>query len=179
MGACLQGDQRFPDYAGRNFAEIGQLTGGDPWDVYFDILVAAGAEMESIQFVGMLFTDAHLAEMIRHPLFSLTADTWSSRIDGPLADQSRHTICFAGHIHFLTHHTRALGTLSLDWLTASTPAAGPGGSCSVTGDQRFGLTPHPLVRRGLINSPPGARQTGLPNGTVGGTASPRAGRGLG
>jgi N-acyl-D-amino-acid deacylase len=110
----LQGDHRFPDYAGKNFREIAELTGTDPWDVYFDILRTAGLEMESMQLVGMLFTDEHLAEMIRHPLFSLTADTWSSRIDGPLAEQTRHPICFAGHIHFLTHHTRAMHTLRLE-----------------------------------------------------------------
>jgi hypothetical protein len=54
------------------------ITHKDPWDAYFDIL---------------------LAEMTRHPLFNLTADTWSSRIDGPLAEQTRHTICFAGYGH--------------------------------------------------------------------------------
>lgn len=111
----LQGDQRFPEYAGKDFVSIGRMTGRDPWDVYFDIMVAAGPQMESMQFVGMLFTDEHLAEMIRHPLFSLTADTWSSRIDGPLAEQTRHSICFAGHVHFLTHHTRTLGTLGLEY----------------------------------------------------------------
>lgn len=113
--AYLQGDHRFPEFgSGKSFAEVGEETGRDPWDVYFDVLETAGAEMESVQFVGELFTDDHLADMIRHPLFSLTADTWSSRIDGPLTEQTKHVICFAGHIHFLTHHTRARGTLRLE-----------------------------------------------------------------
>jgi N-acyl-D-amino-acid deacylase len=44
----------------------------------------------------------------------LTADTWSSRIDGLLAEQTRHPICFAGHVHFLTHHVRECHTLRLE-----------------------------------------------------------------
>ena len=110
----IQGDRRFPEFDGKHLGEIAAMQGKDPWDAYFDILLATGDEMESMQAVGVLFTEEHLAEMIRHPLFNLTSDTWSSRIDGPLAQQTRHPICFAGHIHFLTHHVRECGTLRLE-----------------------------------------------------------------
>lgn len=110
----IQGDHRFPEFDGQHLGEIAEMQGKDPWDAYFDILLATGDEIESMQAVGILFTEEHLAEMIRHPLFNLTADTWSSRVDGPLAQQTRHPICFAGHVHFLTHHVRECGTLRLE-----------------------------------------------------------------
>jgi N-acyl-D-amino-acid deacylase len=105
---------RVPAVQWQNFREIAQLWGKDEWDCYFDILADAGRGMESIQVVGILFTDEHLAEMIRHPLFSLSADTWSSRVDGPLSEVTRFPLPYCGHIHYLTHHVRERGTLTLE-----------------------------------------------------------------
>lgn len=110
----LQGSPEFPELNGRSFAEISQLWRKDAWDCYFDVLLAAGRQMESIQLIGMLFTEEHLAEMISHPLFMLSADTFSSRTDGPLAQVLQHPLPYAGHVHFLTHHVRERGTLRLE-----------------------------------------------------------------
>lgn len=110
----LQGSAQFPELSGRTFAEISEIMRKDPWECYFDILAAAGTKLESLQLIGTLFTEGHLAEMIRHPLFSLSADTFSSRIDGPLADVIQHPLPFAGHVHFLTHHARSKHTLTME-----------------------------------------------------------------
>jgi N-acyl-D-amino-acid deacylase len=110
----IEGSRTHPEIDGKNFREIAELWGRDEWDCYFDILVEAGREMESIQVVGMLFTEEHLAEMIRHPLFSLSADTWSSRTDGPLSEVTRFPLPYCGHVHYLTHHVREMGTLRLE-----------------------------------------------------------------
>ncbi len=110
----LQGSPQFPELEGKSFAEISELWGKDPWDCYFDVMLAAGPGFESIQLIGMLFTEEHLAEMICHPLFMLSADTFSSRTDGPLAKVLRHPLPYAGHVHFLTHHVREKGTLTLE-----------------------------------------------------------------
>jgi N-acyl-D-amino-acid deacylase len=64
--------------------------------------------------VGRLFTDEHLAEMISHPLFCLGVDTFTSTVEGPLAQVSKHPLAYAGHVHYLTHHVRELGTLRLE-----------------------------------------------------------------
>jgi N-acyl-D-amino-acid deacylase len=64
--------------------------------------------------MGVLFTEEHLAEVIRHPLFSLAVDGWTSRIDGPLAERSRHPLNYAGMVHYLTHHVRERHTLRLE-----------------------------------------------------------------
>ena len=70
--------------------------------------------MESILLIGELFTDEHLAEMISHPLFSLGVDGYTSALDVGLDAISAHPVCFAGHVHYLTHHVRELGTLPLE-----------------------------------------------------------------
>jgi N-acyl-D-amino-acid deacylase len=62
----------------------------DVWDCYFDILVAAGSELDHLLALGFLFTEEHVAEMVRHPLFSLEGDIPSSSLDGPLRDRVRH-----------------------------------------------------------------------------------------
>lgn len=104
----------YPELRGKNFVEIAELWGKDPWDCYFDILANAGAKMASLNVIGLLFTEEHMAEMISHPLFNLAVDTFSSRIDGPLAEQMRHPLSYAGMVHYLTHHVREKRTLRLE-----------------------------------------------------------------
>ena len=52
--------------------------------------------------------------MIAHPLFSLGVDGYASALDIGLDGISGHPVCFAGHVHYLTHHVRELGTLPLE-----------------------------------------------------------------
>lgn len=129
----------YPDLDGRSFPEIARILGKDEWDCFFDILAAAGEAMESVLMVGRLFTDEHMAEMISHPLFSLGVDGFTVTVDGPLADVARHPLCYAGHVHYLTHHVRARGTLRLEEAIrkmTSMPAA------------HFGLAGRGLVHEG-------------------------------
>jgi N-acyl-D-amino-acid deacylase len=110
----LQTSPDFPELKGKSFPEIAELRGTDEWDAFFDVLEAAGPALESVLMVGELFTDEHLAEMISHPLFCLGVDTFTSRADGPLAEVTRHPLSYAGHVHYLTHHVREQGTLTLE-----------------------------------------------------------------
>lgn len=135
----LQGSAEYPDFDGLDFAAISSLWGKDPWDCYFDILAAAGAGLESVLTIGLLFTDEHLREMISHPLFSLGVDTFSSRVDGPLSRVTRHPLAYAGTVHYLTEHVRTRGTLRLEEAIrkmTSMPAA------------HFGLSDRGLLRPG-------------------------------
>lgn len=104
----------FPELEGKSFPEIAELRGTDEWDCLFDILSASGPALESVLMVGELFTDEHLAEMISHPLFSLGVDTFTSTVEGPLADVTRHPLSYAGHVRYLTHHVGEQGTLTLE-----------------------------------------------------------------
>lgn len=111
----LQGSPQYPGLEGKDFNEIGALLGRDPWEAYFDILADSGPAIESLLLIGELFTDDHLAEMISHPLFSLGVDGYTAALDSPdLEAISAHPVCFAGHVHYLTHHVRELGTLPLE-----------------------------------------------------------------
>ncbi|HZO97640.1 MAG TPA: D-aminoacylase [Gaiellaceae bacterium] len=110
----LQASPRYPGLEGRDFLEIAALMGRDPWDAYFDILADAGPAIESVLLVGELFTDEHLAEMISHPLFCLGVDGYTAALDGGLDAVAGHPVCFAGHVHYLTHHVREAGTLPLE-----------------------------------------------------------------
>lgn len=102
----------FPEIVGKNFMEIADLWHKDPWDCYFDILAAAGSRMSDVIGVGVLFTDAHVADMVSHPLFCLEADTFTSDIDSPLRDKMPYKSSFGGMLHFITRHVREQRTLS-------------------------------------------------------------------
>ena len=110
----LVSSTEFPEMIGKTFIEIGQHWGKDPWDSFFDVLAAAGPKLDACGMVGRLFTEAHMAAMVRHPLFSLGVDGACSRIDGPLSRVRRHPINFAGMVHFLTWHVREKGFLRLE-----------------------------------------------------------------
>jgi len=110
----LQGSREFPGLEGKTFPEIARVLGKDEWECFFDILAAEGAALESALMVGRLFTDEHLAEMIGHPLFCLGVDTFTSTTDGPLSQVTKHPLAYSGHVHYLTHHVRELGTLRLE-----------------------------------------------------------------
>jgi len=107
-------EKPFPELVGKNFQEIAALWGKDPWDCYFDIMAAAGAGLDELIAVGMLFTDRHVDEMVSHPLFSLEADIVSSDLDSPLRDKLPFKASYAGMIHFLTCHVRRRKTLRLE-----------------------------------------------------------------
>lgn len=137
----LQNSPQFPELNGLTFPEIASRRDQDVWDAYFDVLSAAGAGMGNLIMVGDLFTEEHLADMISHPLFSLGVDAYSSVDHGPLSDITTSPLSFSGHVHYLTHHVREKGTLSLEEAVrkmAGMPA------------RRFGLAGRGLLREGYF-----------------------------
>ncbi|WP_022887338.1 N-acyl-D-amino-acid deacylase family protein [Glaciibacter superstes] len=135
----LQNSPEFPELNGQRFTDIARRRNQDVWDSYFDILAAAKDNMGNLIMVGDLFTEEHLAEMISHPLFSLGVDAYSSVDHGPLSDITVNPLPYSGHIHYLTHHVRERGTLTLEEAVrkmSGMPAA------------RFGLKGRGLVREG-------------------------------
>ena len=134
-------DKPFPDIVGKNFEEISELWGKDPWECFFDILVAAGASMNNLEAVALMFTDEHVADMVSHPLFSFEADAFSSDLDSPLRDILHIKACYAGMIHFITRYVRERKTLRLEDAVrkmTSMPAS------------HFGLRDRGLLRKGYF-----------------------------
>jgi len=64
--------------------------------------------------MGTLFTEEHIVDMVRHPLFNLACDIWSSRVDGPLSERTKHPLYFAGHVWYLIRYVRELGVIRLE-----------------------------------------------------------------
>lgn len=110
----MLGSAEYPELSGMSLAEVAALWNKDPWDCYFDVLAAAGSGLDSVIVVAELFTPEHVADMVRHPLFSLGVDSFSSRVDGPLGERTRHPLSFAGMLHYLVYHVREKGTLTLE-----------------------------------------------------------------
>ncbi len=107
-------DKPFPDIVGKNFEEIAELWNKDPWECYFDIMAAAGAGMDDLIAVSLMFTEPHVTEMVGHPLFSLETDFISSDLNSPLWKALPFKASYGGMIHFLTCHVRERKTLRLE-----------------------------------------------------------------
>ena len=103
-----------PDAEGRTVTSLAEESGCSEWDVFFDILQAAGPAMGSVQLLGRLFTPEHVAEAVAHPLFALGVDGFTSRLDGPLSRRTRHPLFFTGHTHYVAHHVLRSRTLTLE-----------------------------------------------------------------
>lgn len=110
----LSSSPNFPEFQGMSFPEIARAMKKDEWEVAFDILMAAGEDMDEIIVIGELFTEEHLAEMISHPEFSLGVDGYTSTIDGPLSKVTVNQQAYCGHIEYLAHHVREMKTLTLE-----------------------------------------------------------------
>jgi N-acyl-D-amino-acid deacylase len=135
----LQSSAQYPELGGKTFVEIADQMGQDPWSCYFDILSAAGEDLQSLIMVGDLFTEEHMVDMITHPLFNLAVDIWSSQVEGPLAERTRHPLYFSGHVYYLTHYVRDRNVMRLEDAVrkmTSMPAT------------HFGLRDRGLLRRG-------------------------------
>ena len=107
-------DKPFPEVVGKNFEEIAELWNKDPWECYFDIMAAAGSGLDDLIAVSLMFTEAHVTEMVGHPLFSLETDFISSDLNSPLWEALPFKASYGGMIHFLTYHVRERKTLRLE-----------------------------------------------------------------
>jgi N-acyl-D-amino-acid deacylase len=135
----ISGSSEHPEIMGRNFLEIADLWHKDPWDCLFDLFVESMSGAGRVSYIGQLFTEAHVASNIRHPLFSLGVDAATGAAEGPLKDRYFHPLPFAGMVHYLTYWVREKQVLRLEEAIrkmTSMPAA------------RFGLRGRGLLRSG-------------------------------
>jgi N-acyl-D-amino-acid deacylase len=139
--ARLLSSLQLPELNGLTFAEIAEQRGQAPWDAFLDILQAAGPQLQSVWMVGELFTEDHMVDMVRHPLFLLGADTMSARADGAMGSSFRNPISYGAHVHFLLRYGLQLGIMPVEdlvWKMTSMPA------------ERFGLADRGTLRPGSM-----------------------------
>src|ERR671932_1134044 len=81
-------------YFGKSFSEIGELLHKDPMDAYLDILMNEGAGITSAGMFGVVKDEAHLRQMLTHPLFAAEADARSAPLSGPGYERVNHPASF-------------------------------------------------------------------------------------
>ena len=102
------------DLVGMSFAEIGFMRGQDPADAYLDILRDEGEQITSAGMFGVVKDEAHLREMLRHPLYAAEADARSSPLEGPLFEGVNHPASFGWTAFILGYCVREKGWLRLE-----------------------------------------------------------------
>ena len=135
----ISSSSQHPEIVGLNLQEIADRWHEDPWDVLFDLFVETFSGEGQVSYIGRLFTEAHVAANIRHPLFSLAVDAATGAAEGPLRDLYVHPLPFAGMVHYLTTWVREKDVLRLEEAIrkmTSMPAA------------RFGFRDRGLLRAG-------------------------------
>ena len=108
----LAGTRHSGEYFGQSFADIGFMMRKDPMDAYLDILMNEGEHLTSAGMFGVVKDEAHLRQMLTHPLYAAEADTRSAPLSGPLYESVNHPASF-GWTAFI------IGTCARDkgWLT--------------------------------------------------------------
>ena len=110
----ISSSSQHPEIVGLNLQEIADRWHEDPWDVLFDLFVETFSGEGQVSYIGRLFTEAHVAANIRHPLFSLAVDAATGAAEGPLRDLYVHPLPFAGMVHYLTTWVREKDVLRLE-----------------------------------------------------------------
>jgi N-acyl-D-amino-acid deacylase len=129
------------DWVGKTFYEIGQSAGKDPFDCVYDILADEGDAMDEVKINGVLFSEGDIVEWLADPLFSIAADGYTTRIDGPLANVSNHPNCYGWTPTVIQKYVLELRSLRLEqaiYKMTSLPA------------QRYGLYGRGVLRAGML-----------------------------
>ena len=128
------------EFFGQSFREIGFIMGKDPMDAYLDILMNEGESLTSTGMFGVVKDEAHLRQMLTHPLFAAEADARSVPLEGPLYEAVNHPASFGWTAFILGYCAREKGWLTLEQAVhkiTGLPAA------------KFRLTDRGLIRPGM------------------------------
>lgn len=110
----LSGNIEHPEFLGKNFKEISEITGKPPLECVFDILADAGKGLNYVTINGVLFTEEHVREMISHPLYAIVSDGWSSGEHGPTSRFANHPNCFGWVPRVLGYYVREVKLFRLE-----------------------------------------------------------------
>ena len=111
LGSCSS----HPEFVGRTFMEIADQWKKDPWDCYFDILCDEGPERaHGLLLQGRLFSEAHVEEMIRHPLYMIGSDAFAQSAEGPLSTLQSSQAAFGWTARVMETYVRERRVLRLE-----------------------------------------------------------------
>jgi N-acyl-D-amino-acid deacylase len=106
--------QHSQEYFGKTFLEIGELTGRSPMDAFLDVLMNEGEHLTSAGMFGVVKDEAHLRQMLAHPLYAAEADARSAPLSGPLYESVNHPASFGWTAYILGTCARQKGWLTLE-----------------------------------------------------------------
>jgi N-acyl-D-amino-acid deacylase len=135
----LTGNRKHPEWVGKTFREIGELTGKDPFDVVYDILADEGELRDEVWINGVLFSEGDIIEWLSDPLFSIASDGMSVTESGAAAKFAFHPTNYGWTPTVIQKYVRELRAFSLETAVmkmTSMPAA------------RFGLYDRGVLRAG-------------------------------
>jgi N-acyl-D-amino-acid deacylase len=111
LGRTVNSQQHF----GKSFLEIAEeLRRVDPMDAYLDILAGEGEHLTGAGMFGVVKDEAHLRQMLTHPLYAAEAYARSAPLEGPLAQRVNHPASFGWTAYILGTCAREKGWLSLE-----------------------------------------------------------------
>ncbi|MGH2353661.1 MAG: N-acyl-D-amino-acid deacylase family protein [Chloroflexota bacterium] len=102
------------EYFGQSFADIGYMLRKDPMDAYLDVLMNEGEQITSAGMFGVVKDEAHLRQMLTHPLYAAEADARSAPLSGPLYERVNHPASFGWTAFILGTCARDKGWLPLE-----------------------------------------------------------------
>ena len=106
----LQASPQHPGLEGKDFHEIAALLGTDEWDAYFEILADAGpGDREPAPDRRALHRRAPGGDDLAPALLARRRRLHGRARRAASTAVAGHPVCFAGHVHYLTHHVRELG----------------------------------------------------------------------
>src|SRR5665648_283309 len=132
-----------PELIGKTFEEISKILEKDPWDVFFDILVEEGKNVEGGfgYLMGWNFSEVHVREQLIHPLFMLASDGKAMSAKGKLAEINQNPASFGWVPRILGYYVRQEKLLSLEEAIRKMTSM----PC-----QKFGLKNRGILKKGMI-----------------------------
>ena len=100
-----------PEFSRRSIAEISELTGVDPFDTIYDLLLAEIDDLHSLMILAFTYREEDIRIAFEHPSCMVGSDATALATDGPLGGTSFHG-AYTWASWFYRHFVRDKKTLS-------------------------------------------------------------------